>query len=85
MIPRLIEDLVISKLEKSGKIILVFWRSYSGAEVDYVEKPMDAPLQAYEFKYGGNTLNKGARSFQDQYRTPAQLINRDNYLQFIGG
>ena len=69
---------------KDEKVQALFWRSYSGAEVDYIEKAMDAPFRAYEFKFSSDTLNKGARSFREQYQTPVHLINRDNYLQFIG-
>lgn len=60
-----------------------FWRSYDGAEVDYIEKPYDKSLTAYEFKYTGNQLSKGAHSFMGAYDTDVRLINRDNYLEFI--
>ncbi len=60
-----------------------FWRSYDGAEVDYVEKSYTDALSAYEFKYQGNTLSKGAYSFTNAYQTKVQLINIDNYLEFL--
>lgn len=62
-----------------------FWRSYDGAEVDYVEKTYSEPLTAYEFKYQGNQLKKGAYSFTNSYQTDVQLINNENYLDFIAG
>ena len=62
-----------------------FWRSYDGAEVDYVEKSYTDALSAYEFKYQGNTLSKGAYSFTNAYQTKVQLINIDNYLEFLTG
>lgn len=62
-----------------------FWRSYSGAEVDYIEKVTNKNLEAFEFKYSTNTLSKGAKSFVNEYKTQVQLINKDNYLEFISG
>lgn len=60
-----------------------FWRSYSGAEVDYIEKATSEELKAFEFKYGSGSLSKGARSFTSEYGTKVQLINQENYLKFI--
>lgn len=68
---------------KDQKSQTFFWRSYSGAEVDYIEKPLSASLQAYEFKYGLQALSKGADSFTKAYQVPVQLVNKENYLQFI--
>jgi len=62
-----------------------FWRSYDGAEVDYVEKPYDKPLSAYEFKYGNGGLKRGAYSFTNAYQTKVNLVNQDNYLDFLRG
>ena len=60
-----------------------FWRSYDGAEVDYVEKSYTEPLSAYEFKYQGSTLSKGAYSFETAYQTKVNLVNKDNYIDFL--
>lgn len=60
-----------------------FWRSYGGAEVDYLEKTMDKNLEAFEFKYSGDNLSRGAASFTEEYKTKVTLINQDNYLPFI--
>lgn len=60
-----------------------FWRSYSGAEVDYIEKTTNEKLKAFEFKYGKGSLSKGAHSFTTEYATKVQLINQENYLDFI--
>jgi len=60
-----------------------FWRSYDGAEVDYIEKPVSAPLSAYEFKYQGDQLSRGSYSFAEAYDTPVKLINSEDYLDFI--
>lgn len=60
-----------------------FWRSYSGAEVDYIQKTPDKSLQAYEFKYNGKSLSKGTKSFFKQYGINVGLINKENYLIFL--
>ena len=60
-----------------------FWRSYSGAEVDYIEKAVSKDMTAFEFKYTGKALSKGTRSFTNEYKTPVKLITRKNYLEFI--
>lgn len=60
-----------------------FWRSYSGAEVDYIEKTTNTELKAFEFKYGNGDLSKGANSFSSEYKTKVQLVNQENYLDFI--
>ncbi len=60
-----------------------FWRSYSGAEVDYIEKTTNEELKGFEFKYGSGSLSRGASSFTSEYGTKVQLINKGNYLDFI--
>lgn len=62
-----------------------FWRSYGGAEVDYIEESDGGLLQAYEFKFGGATLRRGADSFTKIYSTDVQLVNQENYLDFLLG
>lgn len=60
-----------------------FWRSYSGAEVDCIEKDQMENLKAYEFKYQDKSLSKGAGSFSKQYGIKVKLINQENYLDFL--
>lgn len=67
----------------SGKVSCYFWRSYSGAEVDYVEGFSGKAMQAFEFKYGGRTLSKGTKSFVNAYKLKVKLISKENYLDFI--
>ncbi len=62
-----------------------FWRSYSGAEVDYIEKPTSKQIKAFEFKYGAGSLSRGTSSFASEYGIPVRLINKENYLDFIQG
>ncbi|OGK51681.1 hypothetical protein A2966_05085 [Candidatus Roizmanbacteria bacterium RIFCSPLOWO2_01_FULL_41_22] len=58
-----------------------FWRSYSGAEVDYLEK--DPSIKAYEFKLSEKAVSRSAAVFVKTYQTPVQLVNKENYLDFI--
>lgn len=68
----------------AGKsVISNFWRSYSGAEVDYIEKVPSEEPGAFEFKYGKGSLSKGANSFTSKYGTEVKLVNQANYLDFI--
>ncbi len=58
-----------------------FWRLYTGAEIDYVEENQGI-LTGYEIKWG----KKGIRipkSWTDSYKADVQLLNRENYLDFI--
>ena len=62
-----------------------FWRSYNGAEVDYIERLPAGGLRAYEFKYNSDKLSRGADSFSSEYGHPVNLISLGNYLEFITG
>lgn len=88
-IGRLWENFLIVERIKSfanlGKTInFNFWRSYSGAEVDYLEKGLaDPKMKAFEFKYTDSRLSRGALSFQKKYLLPVKLVNRKNYSGFL--
>jgi len=66
-----------------------FWRAYSGAEVDYIEEGGSGnadkvhPLEAFEFKSGGAALGRSSQSFYQAYAIDVQLVNQENYLDFI--
>lgn len=60
-----------------------FWRTYGGAEVDYVEVSGRNPSEAYEFKLGGSILGRSAEAFTRAYSVDVQLVNQDNYLSFL--
>ena len=62
-----------------------FWRTYGGAEVDYIEEGAAGQIQAYEFKFSGSELGRGADAFRRAYASAVQLVNQDNYLDFIQG
>jgi uncharacterized protein len=61
---------------------IYFWRTYAGAELDYIEASNDR-LQGYEFKWGGRK-SREPRSWLDNYQGSTYTqINRENYLDFI--
>jgi predicted AAA+ superfamily ATPase len=58
-----------------------FWRTYTGAELDYVEEMQDM-LNGYEFKFG-KCKQKAPRAWQETYpESTYQCINQDNYFNF---
>ena len=60
-----------------------FWRTYGGAEVDYIEEIGAGRIKAYEIKFSSSALTRGAASFKNTYATDVQLVNRENYLDFL--
>ena len=60
-----------------------FWRAYGGAEVDYIEEKDTGPIRAFEIKFGSAALTRSAASFTSAYSVDVQLVNQDNYLDFI--
>ncbi len=59
-----------------------FWRTYTGAEIDYVEEK-DGALHGYEFKWK-ESKTRSHLSWQSTYRDATfELINRDNYSGFL--
>ena len=79
----LIIERIKAQLYQENLIQSWFWRSYTGAEVDYVEQIGANDLQAFEFKYGSANIKTSAASFQQTYHTDIQLINLENYPDFI--
>lgn len=59
-----------------------FWRTYSGAELDYVEE-RDGQLLGFEFKWKA-TKGKAPATWMETYdNTSYELINRENFLGFV--
>jgi uncharacterized protein len=59
-----------------------FWRTYTGAEVDYIEEN-DGMLRAYEFKYN-TKLAKAPKTLLETYNNATfETINKDNFIKFI--
>jgi len=59
-----------------------FWRTYAGTEIDYIEESEGA-IRAYEIKYAKTGRPGPPKSWLEQYGGPYQIINRENYPEFI--
>lgn len=87
-IGQLWENYLITERKKylSYKNILAsayFWRTYTGAEIDYVEDSQ-GKLFGFEFKLNNKKV-KAPLSWKETYKNQAyfKVINKDNYLNFI--
>ena len=60
-----------------------FWRTFGGAEVDWLERRFNQKMSAFEIKYKPGQLSRGAYSFTHRYNIPVKLIDTSNYLEFI--
>lgn len=79
----LVVERIKSYLNRGVQVQGRFWRNYGGAEVDYIEESEAGQIRAYEFKAGSAALGRGAEAFTRSYATDVQLINQDNYLDFL--
>ncbi len=59
---------------------IYFWRTKNGSEVDLVIKNYDGKITAFEIKWRGNKITK---AFIAQYNVPVQLINKDNFINYL--
>ena len=57
-----------------------FWRTYTGAELDYVEEDK-GKLNGYEVKW--QKKSKAPKTWLENYKASFQSINKDNYLDFL--
>ena len=60
-----------------------YWRTYTGAELDYIEE-RDGKLYGYEIKYGRKKPKQPKSWLEINKNSEYSLINRENYLEFIG-
>ena len=67
---------------QNNKIQNYFWRSYGGAEIDYLEE-RDGKISPYEIKWGEEKLGAGAKSFEAKYQTKVSLLNKKTYSEFL--
>jgi predicted AAA+ superfamily ATPase len=58
-----------------------FWRTYTGAELDYVEE-RDGILTGYEFKWNRKQVNPPA-AWVENYGGAFHIVSRENWLGFI--
>ncbi|MDP2338571.1 MAG: ATP-binding protein [Bacteroidota bacterium] len=58
-----------------------FWRTYTGAEIDYVEE-RNGELFAYEIKYS-KARNKAPHTWIENYGNNFKCITKDNFWEFV--
>ncbi len=81
------ENFIISERMKylSNRLIskqTYFWRTYTGAELDFVEEGNDT-ISGYEIKWGKKSKKippTWAKTYPD---APVKFINRENFMDFI--
>ena len=47
------------------------------------KKSGGSQIKAFELKFGNATLGRSAEAFKNIYSVDVQLVNQDNYLEFI--
>ena len=57
-----------------------FWRTYDGAEIDYIEQYADS-LDGFEFKW--NKERKAPKSWLEYTNATYKLVNIDNFKEFL--
>lgn len=67
---------------QNKKVRSYFWRSYGGAEIDYLEE-YDGKIFPYEIKWGEEKLGAGARSFEEKYQVKVSLLNKQSLTTFL--
>jgi len=58
-----------------------FWRTYAGAEIDYIEENENG-LTGYEIKMAKSKI-RAPKAWLDEYNGGFKLINRSNYLDLF--
>lgn len=66
------------------KASIYFWRTYTGAELDYIEE-LGGVLTGYEFKYGSKKPKVPAGWLTAYPEAKFRPINKESYLNFILG
>lgn len=59
-----------------------FWRTHTGAELDYVEE-RDGVLNGYEFKWKKKNASVPKTWSETYQHSTFQVINRENFLEFL--
>jgi len=59
-----------------------FWRTKQQQEIDYVEE-LAGKLTGYEMKWNENAKVKKATTFTNTYNTTIEVINKENFRNFI--
>jgi len=70
-------------LNQGHSVLSRFWRTYNGAEVDYIEEIGAGQIRAYEFKLGSTSSKRGAEAFKRAYGVDVQVISQENYTELL--
>ena len=63
---------------------IYFWRTYDKKEIDLIEE-REGKLFAYEIKWSKNAKSNSSKLWMQTYdNAEFKIINRENYLEFIG-
>jgi predicted AAA+ superfamily ATPase len=62
---------------------LYFWRTYTGAEIDFIEEK-DGVLNAFEFKFNQKNAKVPATWHREYPNSTFNCINLDNFQSFVG-
>jgi len=60
---------------------MFFWRSYSSAEIDYIEEK-DGKVSPYEFKFSSSKV-RTPPLWKQHYKSDVTVVNKDNFLEFV--
>ncbi len=61
-----------------------FWRTKQQQEIDWVEE-RNLKVYAYEFKWNNKKKVKIPKNFVEAYSAKTQVIDRENFVDFIYG
>ena len=77
---------IIERMKKNhyqkNYVSYYFWRTYTGAELDLIEE-QKGQLHGFEFKYAKPKVTPPATFLETYPNSDFQLINKDNYLDFV--
>lgn len=59
---------------------MYFWRTKIGSEVDLIIKDGNGVVSAFEIKWRGNKITK---AFTSKYNVPVNLINKENFVEYL--
>lgn len=81
------ENFLISERTKwlrynNKQVMQYFWRTYTGAEVDYIEE-REGLFYGYEFKWGSKRVKEPKGWLQTYKSAKFEVINQENFLSFI--
>ena len=78
----LISERIKSNVYKGNLSKSYFWRTTSQQEIDYVEVLNDS-IKAYEFKWNMKAKTSIPKTFEATYNTKVNIVNTDNFMDFL--